>query len=392
VRHFSPTNGPSARRFGQRSKEFICMEEAITAPHLHDYLDRARALAQQGEARRFVLGNESADLDSMASAVACGYHLSATADDGGAPFVPLVNVPRADYKLRTEAVFLLSAVGIGPERLTFIDEVDLDALRAGGELAVVLVDHNLLAAGQAALADAVTGIIDHHKDEGGHPGLALRVIEPVGSAATLVAEVLLGKDAPRLEPGLARLLLGTILLDTVNLDPQAQRATAKDVAIAAQLEAICHADRGALFERLQFEKFNVAALDTADLLRKDYKAFRLGDVRCGIASVLLPVKQWLDKDPDLAESLAAFARTQGLDLLLAMNAYTDPEFRRELVVWTEDEALRERVLAFLRASDLGLAAIDDARAPRTPEVVLFEQANVAYSRKKLQPLLQKLLG
>lgn len=368
------------------------MEEATTSLHLHDYLDSSRALARRGEARRFVLGNESADLDSMASAVACGYFLTGPAPDGGAPFVPLINVPRADYKLRTEAVFLFDAVGIGPERLTFIDELDLDALRAGGELELVLVDHNVLAAGQAALADAVIGIIDHHKDEGVHPGLALRVIEPVGSAATLVAGAVLGKDAARVEPGLAKLLLGTILLDTVNLDPQAQRATAKDIAVAAQLESICSTDRPALFERLQFEKFNVAALDTADLLRKDYKACRLGEVRCGIASVLLPVARWLDKDPDLAASLATFATAHDLDLLLAMNACTDPEFRRELVVWAEDEALRARVLDFLRASDLGLAPIDHEDAPRTPEVALFSQANAAISRKKLQPLLQDLLA
>jgi exopolyphosphatase len=82
------------------------MEEATPSPRLHAYLDRARTLVEQGEARRFVLGNESADLDSMASAVACGYYLTELAPDGGAPFVPLVNVPRADYKLRTEAVFL----------------------------------------------------------------------------------------------------------------------------------------------------------------------------------------------------------------------------------------------------------------------------------------------
>jgi exopolyphosphatase len=368
------------------------MEEATPSPRLHDYLDRARLLVKQDEARRFVLGNESADLDSMASAVACGYYLTELAPDGGAPVVPLVNVPRADYKLRTEAVFLFDAVGIGPARLSFMDEVDLDALCAGGDLQLVLVDHNALAAGQAALADAVTGIIDHHKDEGGHPDLALRLIEPVGSAATLVAERMLEQEASRVEPGLAKLLLGTILLDTVNLDPLAKRATAKDAAIAARLEAICGADRGALFERLQFEKFNVAALDTADLLRKDYKAFRFGEVNCGIASVLLPVAQWLEKDPDLATSLATFARAQDLDLLLAMNAYTDPEFRRELVVWAEDEALRGRVLEFLRASDLGLAPIETDKAPRTRDVALFSQANAAYSRKKLQPLLQDFLG
>jgi len=368
------------------------MIEASGCPRLSRYLDRSRSLATQGAARRFVLGNESADLDSMASAVALGYFLSELAPDDGRLFVPLVNAPAADYKLRTEAVFLFSSVGLGPGQLTFVDEVDLSALHAAGGLELVLVDHNVPSAAQAALADAVRGVVDHHKDEGGFAGLPLRVVEPVGSAATLVAEALLGKETAAVEPGLARLLLGTILLDTVNLDPRAGRATPKDIAVTARLASICGADGHGLFERLQFEKFNVESLDTADLLRKDYKAYRLGGVRCGIASVLLPVATWLEKDPGLSASLEAFARGRELDLLLVMNAFNDPDFRRELVVWASDESLRQRVLDGLAGSDLGLAPIEHPGAPLSPEVALFSQANAACSRKKLQPMLQALLG
>jgi exopolyphosphatase len=378
----------------KRNKEVMAME-AMNNP-LVRYLQDARAAVSRGEATRFALGNEAADLDSMASALALGYFATATATATatvpGTPVVPLVNVPRADYKLRTEAVFLFSSLGIEPDLLTFIDEVDLDALHAAGDLELLLVDHNVLAAAQGALADAVVGVVDHHQDEGGFADVAVRIVEPVGSAATLVAELLLRASAPAIEAPLAELLLGTILLDTVNLDPAAKRATARDAEIAARLLTICGADREALFERLQLEKFNVSALDTADLLRKDYKEYQLGPVRCGIASVLLPIAQWLDKDPALVDSLAAFAGARKLDLLLAMNAFTEPEFRRELVTWTADASLRDRVNAFLAASDLGLRPIDDARAAKSAAVALYSQANAAYSRKKLQPLLQEFLA
>lgn len=368
------------------------MKEASASPRLREYLQRSRTRVEQGEARRFVLGNEAADLDSMVSAVACGYLLSELMPGDGSPFVPLVNAPRADFKLRTEAAFLFASLGLGPEHLSFIDDVDLDALEAGGRLELVLVDHNVPAQAQQALAGAVTGVVDHHKDEGCFQQLAMRIVEPVGSAATLVAERLLGTDASGVEPALAELLLGTILLDTVNFDPQAQRATPKDVAVARQLQAICGADCGRLFEQLQFEKFNVAALDTADLLRKDYKSYRFGAVRCGIASVLLPVATWLEKDPGLAASLSKFARAQQLDLLLVMTAFSDPGFRRELVVLAVDEAMRGRVLDFLGGSELGLVPMAHASAALAPDIALFSQANVAYSRKKLQPLLQSFLG
>jgi len=356
------------------------------------HLQSARQAVRRGAATRFVLGNEAADLDSMASAVGYAYCASPGSPAPDAIFVPLVNVPRADYKLRTEAVFLFASVGIEPDMLTFIDEVDLGALHAAGGIELILVDHNVLSGAQGALADAVVGVIDHHKDEGGFADAAVRIIEPVGSAATLVAEALLRQDAAAIEPPLAELLLGTILLDTVNLDAEAKRATDKDGEIAARLQAICGADGQALFERLQFEKFNVASLGTGDLLRKDYKEYQLGPVRCGIASVLLPIAQWLEKDPAIAASLAEFAGRQKLDLLLAMNAFTDPEFRRELVVWAADAPLRDKVIAFLATSDLGLQPLEHPDAPDSAEIALFSQANAAYSRKKLQPLLQAFLA
>jgi exopolyphosphatase len=361
------------------------MEDKTAAAELLAFLVETRAAVKEGRVRRLVLGNEAADLDSMAAAVGCAYALSAARPDEPVS-VPVINIPRADYKLRTEAAYLFSAAGIPVESLTFADELDLERLAGVEGTEIVLVDHNVLAAGQQGLARAVVGVIDHHKDEGGFADARPRIIEPVGSACTLVGEALLGDAGAVVEPGLAKLLAGTILLDTVNLDPAAQRATPKDGAIVAQLLAICGADRDALFERLQFEKFNVASLDTVDLLRKDYKEYQLGAVRCGIASVLLPIARWQAKDPELTASLAEFAAQRGLDALLAMNAFTDPEFRRELVVWTADEALHARLTGFLESSDLGL----EQQSGGGPRVAFYSQHNAAYSRKKLQPLLSTL--
>jgi exopolyphosphatase len=357
-----------------------------------NYLEPCRAQVRAGRARRFVLGNEAADLDSMASAVALGFHASGAAADPAGLVVPLVNVPRADYRLRTEAVYLFSSVGIEPELLSFIDEVDLDAIHARGELELVLVDHNVLAASQSGLADAVAGVVDHHKDEGGFAGAEPRIIEPVGSAATLVAGLLLGETPQRFDAALAELLLGTILLDTVNLDPEAGRGTAKDADVAARLADISRADREQLFKRLQFEKFNVASLGTQDLLRKDYKESELGELRLGIASVLMPAQDWLEKDPDIVQAIEDFARQRKLDILLAMNAWTDPEFRRALVVWAADPSLQERLVAFLESQDLGLQPIRHGAAGGDGRPAFFAQGNVGCSRKKLLPLLQGFAG
>lgn len=56
----------------------------------------------------------------------------------------------------------------------------------------------------------------------------------MGSCSTLVAEKLLTTDV--LDSQITGLLLGTILLDTVNLDPRAGRMTDKDKEVVQQLQ------------------------------------------------------------------------------------------------------------------------------------------------------------
>jgi exopolyphosphatase len=353
---------------------------------LNRFLETVRGTIASSDLIQCVIGNEAADLDSMASAVLYAYSKAHDASaDSKTTYVPVINVPREDFKLRTEAVYLFQEAGVNPQWLIFSDEIDLASLKMAGKLKIALIDHNRLASVQESLTDCVTEIIDHHKDENLFASASPRVIEPVGSAATLVAEIILNQGKDLLDEGSAKLLLGTILLDTVNLDPEAKRATPKDQQIVDKLLALTGVNRQQMFDKLQAEKFNVSALDTSDLLRKDYKEWKLGAKQVGFASVLLPVAEWLKKDDHLSASLSDYAGARNLDVLIAMNAYTDPQFTRELVVYCPDEALRTRLLAFLTESDLQLSAIPSDSVDSS--TALFAQGNLAYSRKKLQPLL-----
>ena len=62
-----------------------------------------------------VVGNEAADLDSMASAVLYAYYLNLK--DESVNSFPLINIPKADFKLRTEAVYLFEDAGVNIEEL-----------------------------------------------------------------------------------------------------------------------------------------------------------------------------------------------------------------------------------------------------------------------------------
>jgi len=338
---------------------------------------------------RIVIGNEAADLDSMASSVAYSYLLSQT--EGARNILPVINIPHSDFSLRTEAVWLFAEVGIDTSNLVFTDEIDLDALQSAGRLELVLIDHNKLPAAYTNWSAPVVEILDHHADEGLYQDAA-RTVVAVGSCATLVAERFLESAPQLLDAAVSKLLLGTILLDTVNLDPEAKRATDRDANAVNKLLKNIDVSRGEMFDKLQFEKFNVSALSTRDILRKDYKEYVMGDIRCGISSALLPLRDWTKKDPHLSDSFRSFAEEKRLDLLLAMSAFTAPEFRRELAVYSSHSTHRTRVVDALNNAGMGLAALSFDWPEATEEVELYSQANAAGSRKKVQPVLAAEFG
>ncbi|MCK5196849.1 MAG: hypothetical protein KAR21_00775, partial [Spirochaetales bacterium] len=147
---------------------------------------------------------------------------------------------------------------------------------------------------------------------------------------------------------------------------------------------------GQLFEKLQFEKFNVSSLGSYDLLRKDYKEWQLGPVKLGIGSVLLPIEKWVAKDPAIATACERYLKERKLDVLLAMTAFTAPEFTRQMVVYIPDGNLRVDTVAFLEGSDLGLVKLDVNSS--ADSCTFYNQKNLGISRKKLQPLLKDHFG
>lgn len=360
---------------------------------LNDYLAECKRDLVKKLVCHVVIGNEAADLDSMASSILYGLYASVGNTDDYRRFIPVINIPRNDFVLRHGTSYLFGAVGIDVSALLFIDEVDLSKLYNSNRLKLTLIDHNVLARDQAQYAGVVEAIIDHHADAGHYPHARPRTIEPVGSAATLVAEAIL-RDRPALiDAGTATLLLGTILLDTVNLSPDAKRVTAKDESVAARLCAIAGRDPTALFETLRAERFNLSDLGTNDLLRKDYKEWQTPTARYGISTVLTPLADWIARDPDILAGCDAYLRSRSLDCLVAMIAYAgaDGEFHRELVVLVPDQALRECLIALLHTSGLGLRRFDPPGLPPSERLAFF-LSDPTVSRKTLQPVLDRFFA
>lgn len=76
--------------------------------------------------------------------------------------IPVFNIPREDFCLHTEAVFLFKRFHLDSSYFTFVEDVDLQNLLETNRLQLVLVDHNILAQRQKHLDVAVIDILGRY--------------------------------------------------------------------------------------------------------------------------------------------------------------------------------------------------------------------------------------
>ncbi|KAK7751537.1 Exopolyphosphatase [Diatrype stigma] len=289
---------------------------------LQAFLATARAALTAPPSKRptpltFVVGNESADLDSLCSAILLAYFRS-HAPPHYALHIPLCNLARDDLALRPEFTAALRAAALTPEDVLTLSELPPPEDLKPGDARWLLVDHNAMTGvlgrrvqaqaqeqggSVADLNEIIVGCVDHHDDEGWVPRDAdPRVIERCGSCTSLVVEHCRAtwdgmaaaeeeeqKDggesgSSRIDAQVARLALAPALVDTHSLGDKT-KTTACDERVVAYLEAKLRAasaprrngddgddyDRAAFCERLSRLKSDIEPLPLRDILRKDYK-------------------------------------------------------------------------------------------------------------------------
>jgi exopolyphosphatase len=370
-----------------------------------------------------VTGSAAADLDSLVASIAYAYLLDREGATVG-PVFPYVPILSDDLSLRTEVERLFEREGVKKSNLFFADEIDLEGLLNERQGELVLVDtqgHDLA----PALGKRVTEVIDHHPEEkpaytagtaglpgacpprnpAGHssPGpLRRRIVEPVGSSCTLVAEQILHRKPKILDRQLATLLLAAVLLDTANLDPKAGRATGKDRDIAGLLIQAGSVDSAGLYEELVLARRDVAGLDSAQLLERDYTARTAGAFRFGMSSVPVLLDPWHHRDERLEEAIFAFLAGKALDLLVVLLYRQEDELKRQLLICSTDEKVLNLVAVELR-EPLGLAELSwpirgaEVRRRRGLNgeagglIRAFSQRKTTESRKRIEPRLREIL-
>lgn len=185
--------------------------DELTVDSLKDYLARAHAY-NQPDCYALVLGNPSADMDSVMGAIfTAWYYGEFDTEQEGHLYSPVINIPRAELELRQEIWAHLEEFNMieALENVFFLEE----AMACSDTVEKVgLIDFNTLNKEFEQLGDKVELIFDHHVDDQLYAP-TIRDIQTMGSASTLVLDKF---DKDNWGPGLAQLASAPLLLDSKN--------------------------------------------------------------------------------------------------------------------------------------------------------------------------------
>lgn len=338
-----------------------------------------------------IIGNEAADIDSLACAITLAYARRGQSKLTQMPVVPVANLPRADLQLRRDALLALSLAGLSPSDLVFADELPGGLANTVSAGSVILVDHNALAHHQDGAASRVVGLIDHHKDERKYLSASPRIIEKVGSCATLVANMLEPGD----DRGAARLLLCAVMLDT-NLLRSEEKTTVQDIKAMAQLAAIAEWDEKKchdVYKLLKNARSDVSGFDARDILRRDLKTFLNGGLCVAIASIGLSPEELvgLAQENELSFYFDEFARQKEVDCVFGlMNHSTKGFHERHLCVLAGQvgDAIQEE----LYAGGKGEIGLERCQVKGGGGLWWFQLKDAGLSRKIVAPVVTQALG
>lgn len=354
--------------------------------------DALKSVSKGNSGMHVVMGNEACDVDSMVSALTFAYFLSKTLEPGKV-VVPVLNIPRAEFPLRTDNTFLLKESGLAQDLLVFRDEIDLQALHQAKQLALTLVDHNVLPSRDVTLEEAVVEVIDHHLLERKPSPACPITLETVGSCTTLVTERITQKAPDLLDQQVAQLLYGTIVLDCVNMAPEAGKVTPKDSQYASLLETRFPnlPPRGALFQSLQNAKFDVSGLTTEQMLLKDMKAATGGDLNLAVCVVYMTLEAFLQRR-GLQQELCEFCHKHKYNLLVAMTISFRENNKpfRQLAVYSSSTLYREEMSQALEKAQTPSLGLSPMSSPYQ-DVKAYVQGNTLASRKKVLPIIKDFL-
>ena len=258
-----------------------------------------------------VIGHQGPDTDAICSALA---YARLKADDDS------ITAARAG-PLNPETEFVLDYWNVDPPTL----------LENATDEQLILVDHNEHSQTVDGAREAtITEIVDHHRlgDVTTSEPIFCR-IEPVGSTATIIAELFEARGVD-LDSQTAGLLLSGVVSDTVVL--RSPTTTDRDRVVAERLAEVAEVDIEAYGKELLAQKSKLGEKGPREMILGDFKEFEFGDSTVGIGQI-----ETVDPGPVVAQREA---------ILAAMDAIVDERSYDVLVLLVTD-LLEEASTAFV---------------------------------------------
>lgn len=342
---------------------------------------------------KVVYGNESADFDSVVSALAYAY--CSFQKDPEEPLIPIVNIPKRELSLRRDIVRAMARSNL-TEDLLFFSE-DLRSLKERfGPLTAVLVDHNALETGMRPYIGTITGVIDHHRDVGLYPDASPRIIRTCGSCSSLVISYWQKLLPVSVFKDIGLLCLGAGLIDTSNFTSKVEGPD--EEALKLYEELFPDLDKKLFYKQIRRDKDDLSGLSVEEILRKDYKQFEIQDTEgenkmlVGISSVVKPLSWFYEQCGGEAAFRDECLKTQTqrmVDLYVVMTSWVDnDEFKRELVVLSSApkmcQELVDNISDALKLEDK-MVKTENVSSPHYYKA--FQQLNTSASRKQVAPCI-----
>ncbi|XP_072969118.1 uncharacterized protein [Typha angustifolia] len=361
---------------------------------LNQYMKYRKADIKAGVPGKFlqaVIGQEIADVGSIASTIMYAFFLNETQISKQLCTVPIINISRTDFNTHAELKWLLRSCRVEEINLVFVDEVDLSSYKFFGNLKIVLLNGDKLPVKQEGLKDALVDIFNRKQDS---------------TCCTLVAEKF-AETMPEIlaGQGFSRLLLSGILLDTADLKNPS--CTPKDKYITTLL--INGAGRygcDGLYQMLKYKMFDITDLKVRDILLRDFKKWtrvagkpsstgsRLTVSNIGMSSIGISVKQLLAREDSAAKEVVLFKESQRLQLLIVVSGYYDFQkiFKRDILVCSSSAELMRNFLHFFNTNctNLPLKVLD--QLDLIDELRAFEIDNKLTSRRSIERVLEEFGG
>jgi exopolyphosphatase len=313
---------------------------------IFEFLTKCRNLINMKTTEQItlVVGNQSADLDSIISAITFAYYKFKKLNK--ISYFPVLNTTVEIIESKDECNYYFDYHKINKKDFIYLNEFKNGI---NSNVSIFLVDHNKLDDFEISLnvQELITGVVDHHKDEENffREGSDIRLIDnTIASNSLLITEIISNENLiEHIDESLFTSLLFAVLADTNNMSPNRPRITDRDQILFDYLvgKSCLNLDQvNSIYNKINDLKVNSSKNKSIDeILKNDYKqwSININEIKYGISSVIIEPKQWIEKETrtKFIDQVLTYKKSNNLNFFLILAVFHDHESKiyRDLLLF-----------------------------------------------------------